>query len=187
MNIKPIDELAEFQAAADPLRSLQKELGENRRRQQEISRELRELSTNNNQGDAFETYLESAGPHLTARLDELAKEVGNLESREKFLSNAEEQGREKVERLRSQLAAPICQEARRAFMPHIKAIFDSIQAIYKANGEIRRIRNDIELKGYRTGRLPVGIFDVDGGGVAGYRAYVRQNFPELANGNKGTE
>lgn len=179
MELKRIQDNAEFKAVGEPLKNRRTEIGENERRLELIRAELSDLRTNPDDGStAWQSYLQSE-PTIMAKRQKLKDEAARIEARQSALHQALSEGELAVGAVRGRLSREPCQQARPAIAVEAKKIDTALGQIAEANRRLSAIRAEIEAAGYLTGRLPSAQFDL-GGRDEAYRRYILENFPETA-------
>ena len=175
--MKHIDQEPEYRAVADPLKGLNREIADARRRLDEITLELSRVNTSQEGQSAWATYLQD-GSEASSTRAALREEGRKLEERLVLLNKARDEGNAQVTIAQARLSREPCKSARPAIVAEIRKINEALDQIAAANARIGGIREEIEALGYKTSALPVAELSLSGRDVS-WRTYIATNFPEM--------
>lgn len=176
----------EFAAIEKAFSAVQQKLVENRDRKAAVEVELTKPILESKES-AFDIFQVGgiASEYGQSRHKELVEEYQFLEQQEKFLTEAAEQGRRKLDTLRGQLSHKVCEEHRAEYVEIAREIINALYALEKANAAevafIAKLQADSVQTGYikRVLLQRLGSLKDENSFVSLYLKETLTNYPEL--------
>lgn len=136
----------------------------------------------------IESALNAASPtERAANSRKWRAKFQEFEEQEPLAVEAVRNAQQNLSNIIGSVSLEYCAAALPDFLEQIKRILGSLKQLSDANGELERLRFELEQAGVKTSAIPCCIFagldrwsDPHGGRVVGYQLEIRRNFPELA-------
>lgn len=189
--LKSVNDDPEFKAMSDAVQRCQLELVGVADRSAQLELEILNIKTTQptKENSEWEEFVAGGNSDILGvpQLTGLLEEQSFLLDREQFLNRALDLGRSELDQRRGRLSLEVCKSHRSAFADDARKILQHLKAICDVTNASRARRERLERDGVETGSIPYLLFDLGGpwddqygGKVAGYRRWIKENYPEIS-------